>query len=279
MHSAAIMKIGRLNTLTVLRYSAAGLYLDGGEAGDVLLANPQAPSQAGDVLTVFVFRLSDGSLAATEHPPLAYCDDVAELIVRDVNDTGAFLDWGLDKQLLLPHGEQVGQVEVGKRVIVKLYLDQQQRIVASMRLDRHLEERVPALRPGQPLHLLVVKRTELGYKCAVNHRYWGLLYHSELAGPLQFGQRLEGWVKYRRPDQRLDVTLEPPRHQQADDIAELILLKLEANDGFLALGDKSPPEAIKRLFGVSKKAFKTALSRLYKQRRIVITERGIELQR
>lgn len=273
------MKIGRLNTLTVTRLTSAGVYLDAGQGSEVLLAKPSGTPSVGESLTVFVYRLGDGSLGASEQVPLAQCGDVAELTVSEVNDTGAFLEWGLDKQLLLPHGEQLGRVSAGKPVIVKLYLDQQQRIVASMRLDRHLEERVPALRPGQPVKLLVAKRTELGYKCAVNHRYWGLLYHSELGRPLQFGQRLEGWVKYRRPDQRLDVTLEAPRHQQAEDITELILLKLEANDGFLALGDKSPPEAIKRLFGVSKKAFKTALSRLYKQRRIVITDQGIELQR
>ena len=273
------MNIGQLNTLTVTRLTPAGAYLGNNEGDEALLVKPNGELAVGHSLTVFVYRFGDGSLGASEQTPLAQCGEVAELTVSEVNDTGAFLDWGLDKQLLLPHGEQLGRVSAGKPVIVKLYLDQQQRIVASMRLDRHLEERVPALRPGQPVQLLVAKRTELGYKCVVNHRYWGLLYHSELEGSLQFGQRLEGWVKYRRPDRRLDVTLEAPRHQQIDDIAELILLKLEANDGFLALGDKSPPEAIKRLFGVSKKAFKTALSRLYKQRRIVITDQGIELPR
>ena len=146
-----------------------------------------------------------------------------------------------------------------------------------MRLDKHSLDQAEGLRNGEKVSLIVGGKTELGYKCVVNHRFWGLLYDNELKSPLKRGQRLQGWVRRVRPDQRLDLSLNAPAHQRAPDVAASIIRQLEQNDGFLALGDKSPPEAIQRIFGVSKKAFKQGLSKLYKERRINIEERGIRL--
>ena len=273
-----MLRIGRVNTLTVSRQTAAGFYLDGGDAGDIFLPPRQAPADlaAGDTLEAFVLHDNDGSLMASCQMPALQCGDAGQLRVSAIADVGAFLDWGLDKELLLPFSEQLGELRVGQPVLVTVYTDLRGRLVASMRLDRHLPDHAEGFTAGQEVELLVAGKTTLGYKCIVDGRVWGLLYDSELSHPLKQGDHLSGWIRRVRPDKRLDLTLSTPARQRAPDVAEQVLKQLDANDGFLALGDKSPPEAIKRIFGVSKKAFKQGLSKLYKERRIRITERGIE---
>lgn len=272
-------EIGRRNLLTVSRSSTAGFYLDGGKLGDIFLPPKQAPEDCspGDALEVFVYHDNDGSLMASTQMPEVFCGEVASLRVTATSEVGAFLDWGLSKELLLPFSEQVGTIGEGRAVLVVVYQDVRGRLVASMRLDKHILDQAEGLRNGEKVSLIVGGKTELGYKCVVNHRFWGLLYDNELKSPLKRGQRLQGWVRRVRPDQRLDLSLNAPAHQRAPDVAAIIIRQLEQNDGFLALGDKSPPEAIQRIFGVSKKAFKQGLSKLYKERRINIEERGIRL--
>ncbi|MGB1456275.1 CvfB family protein [Spongiibacter marinus] len=281
--------IGRMNTLTVSRITSAGTYLDGGQLGDIFLNTRQSPQDCivGDALEVFVLHDNDGSLIASLQRPELLCNEVGLLRVSAITTVGAFLDWGLNKELLLPHSEQLGTVREGQAVLVMVYTDLRGRLVATMRLDKHIADSLhnlpdnakQRLNSGDRVSIHVANKTELGYKCVVNHCAWGLLYDSELNKPLRRGERLSGWIQRVRPDQRLDLTLNKPARERAPDIAELILRQLDANDGFLALGDKSPPEAIKRIFGVSKKAFKQGLSRLYKERKIIISDRGITLNK
>jgi predicted RNA-binding protein (virulence factor B family) len=278
-----------MNTLTVSRITSAGTYLDGGQLGDIFLNARQSPQDCcvGDALEVFVLHDNDGSLIASLQRPELLCNEVGLLRVSAITTVGAFLDWGLNKELLLPHSEQLGTVREGQAVLVMVYTDLRGRLVATMRLDKHIADSLhnlpdnakQRLNSGDRVSIHVANKTELGYKCVVNHCVWGLLYDSELNKPLRRGERLSGWIQRVRPDQRLDLTLNKPARERAPDIAELILRQLDANDGFLALGDKSPPEAIKRIFGVSKKAFKQGLSRLYKERKIIISDRGITLNK
>ncbi|MBB5187193.1 MULTISPECIES: S1 RNA-binding domain-containing protein [Zhongshania] len=270
--------IGRVNRLTVSRQSPAGFYLDGGNLGDIFLSRKNAPEncQIGDIVDGFIHHHSDGSLIASSKTPLAQLGDVALLKIAQINDTGAFLDWGLDKELLLPYAEHMGEITAGKKALVKIYLDKSYRIVASMKLDEFIEDTAPHLSRGQRFDVIVAGKTELGYKAVIDNEYWGLLYDSDLLRPLRKGETLTAYVKKVRDDGRIDLSIQPI-NIGGNDIAAKIIAQLEANDGFLAIGDKSPPEAIYSLFGVSKKIFKQAIGRLYKQKRIGIEDQGIRL--
>ncbi|MFT4919618.1 MAG: putative RNA-binding protein (virulence factor B family) [Zhongshania aliphaticivorans] len=270
--------IGRVNRLTVSRQSPAGFYLDGGDLGDIFLSRKNAPEncQIGDIVDGFIHHHSDGSLIASSKTPLAQLGDVALLKIAQINDTGAFLDWGLDKELLLPYAEHMGEITAGKKALVKIYLDKSYRIVASMKLDEFIEDTAPHLSRGQRFDVIVAGKTELGYKAVIDNEYWGLLYDSDLIRPLRKGETLTAYVKKVRDDGRIDLSIQPI-NIGGNDIAAKIIAQLEANDGFLAVGDKSPPEAIYSLFGVSKKIFKQAIGRLYKQKRIGIEDQGIRL--
>ncbi|WP_373090471.1 S1 RNA-binding domain-containing protein [Zhongshania sp.] len=270
--------IGRVNRLTVSRQSPAGFYLDGGDLGDIFLSRKNAPEncQIGDIVDGFLHHHSDGSLIASSKTPLAQLGDVALLKVAQINDTGAFLDWGLDKELLLPYAEHMGEITAGKKALVKIYLDKSYRIVASMKLDEFIEDTAPHLSRGQRFDVIVASKTALGYKAVIDNEYWGLLYDSDLIRPLRKGETLTAYVKKVRDDGRIDLSIQPI-NIGGNDIAAKIIAQLEANDGFLAIGDKSPPEAIYSLFGVSKKIFKQAIGRLYKQKRIGIEGQGIHL--
>ncbi|WP_373097074.1 S1 RNA-binding domain-containing protein [Zhongshania sp.] len=270
--------IGRVNRLTVTRQSPAGFYLDGDKLGDIFLSRKNAPEncQIGDVINGFIHHHSDGSLIASSKTPIAQLGDVALLKISQINDTGAFLDWGLDKELLLPYAEHMGEITAGKKALVKIYLDKSYRIVASMKLDEFIEDTAPHLSRGQCFDVIVAGKTELGFKAVIDNEYWGLLYDSDLVRPLRKGETVTAYVKKVRDDGRIDLSVQPI-NIGGNDIAAKIIAQLEANDGFLALGDKSPPEAIYSLFGVSKKIFKQAIGRLYKQKRINIEGQGIRL--
>lgn len=209
--------------------------------------------------------------------PLAQVGDVAYLKVVAVNVTGAFLDWGLPKDLLLPFREQRFRPEVGKRVLVKVYEDADRRPVASMRLDRFLADEAQGLSRGDSVELIIAERTELGFKAVVDHRFWGLLYHDGVLHPPRRGQRLKGYVHHVRDDGRLDLSLVPPGAAGRDMAGEKVLDLLRRNDNYLPLSDKTPAPEIKARLGVSKNAFKQAVGRLYKQRLISIEDDGIRL--
>ncbi|WP_163557844.1 S1-like domain-containing RNA-binding protein [Halomonas sp. NO4] len=215
--------------------------------------------------------------ARRSRAPKAAVGEVAYLEVVTVNDTGAFLDWGHPRDLLLPFGEQLFRPTPGKRVLVHIYEDQQGRPVASQKLDRFMQDVAVGLVPGDEVELVVAEATDLGFKSVVNHRFWGLLYRDDVTRPLRRGQRLAGFVKRVRDDGRLDLSLLPPGPARLDAVGERVLQALRASGGYLPLSDKSPADEIKARLGVSKSAFKQAIGRLYKQQRITIEASGIRL--
>jgi predicted RNA-binding protein (virulence factor B family) len=273
--------IGKPNTLAVLRKSQRGLYLDGGEHGEILLPGKYVPAGAapGHMLDVFIYLDSEDRLVATTETPLAEVGDFACLKVLEVHPRmGAFLDWGLSKDLLLPFREQATPVRRGEKVVVYVYVDPKtNRIVASTRLNRYLKKQAPPFKNGQPVHLLITNKTPLGYNAIVENTYGGLLYHDTLGAGLHAGQQLEGFVRAVRPDGKIDLSLEPSGYKRVASLTDQLLQALEQNGGQLAFDDASPPEAIREAFGTSKKAFKQALGNLYKQRRIEFTKPGIRL--
>ena len=273
--------IGKRNTLTVVRDSSPGLYLDGGEHGEILLPNRYVPRgiKTGDQIEIFVYRDSEDRLVATTETPRATVGETATLKVIGINrQVGAFLDWGLAKDLLLPFREQTGLVRLGQDVVVRIYIDQKtQRIVASMKLDRDSAAEPPDYRPGQPVEFLITEETALGYKALVEGKHSGLLYHDGLAVPVAIGKQLKGFVRVLRPDGKVDLMLEEPGYRRVAPLARRIVQALQRNGGRLGVDDDSSPEAIRQAFGASKKAFKQALGTLYKARRIRFSRPGIEL--
>ena len=276
-----VATIGKRNTLTVLRDSTPGLYLDGGKHGEILLPNRYVPRgfKVGDRLDVFVYRDSEDRLVASTETPRATVGEVATLKVISVNrNVGAFLDWGLAKDLLLPFREQTGLVRLGQDVTVRIYLDEKtERIVASMKLDQDLAIEPPDYRAGQPVEFVITEKTPLGYKALVEGKHQGLLYHDGISVPITIGQQLKGFVRAPRPDGKIDLALDQPGYRRVAPLALRIVQALQRNDGQLGIDDDSSPQAIREAFGSSKKAFKQALGTLYKARRIRFSNPGIEL--
>ena len=276
-----VATIGKRNTLTVLRDSAPGIYLDGGEHGEILLPNRYVPREfkIGDRLDVFVYRDSEDRLVASTETPRATVGEVATLKVISINrKVGAFLDWGLAKDLLLPFREQTGPVRLGQDVTVRIYLDEKtERIVASMKLDQEPAIAPPNYRTGQPVEFVITEKTPLGYKALVEGKHHGLLYHDGISVPITIGQQLNGFVRAPRPDGKIDLALDQPGYRRVAPLALRIVQALQRNDGRLGIDDDSSPEAIREAFGSSKKAFKQALGTLYKARRIRFSNPGIEL--
>ncbi|MDZ7853902.1 MAG: S1-like domain-containing RNA-binding protein [Halomonas sp.] len=209
--------------------------------------------------------------------PRAAVGDVAYLEVVTVNDTGAFLDWGHPRDLLLPYGEQRFRPSVGKRVLVMIYEDQQRRPVASQKLERFIADEATGLRAGDEVALVIADQTDLGYKAVVDYRFWGLLYRDDVNRPLRRGQRVSGYVKRLRDDGRLDLSLLPPGEARLDVVGDQVLKALRESGGYLPLGDKSDAAEIKARLGVSKNAFKQAIGRLYKRQLITLEPGGIRL--
>ncbi len=273
--------LGKRNILSIVRASAPGLYLDGGELGEILLPGRYIPAdlKPKDKLDVFVYRDSEDRLVATTEIPHATVGEFACMKVISINDrVGAFLDWGLAKDLLLPFREQEKQVRVGQRVVAFVYLDPKtRRIVATTRLNRHLSQERPFYRNSQPVNLLITGASPLGYQAIVENSHSGLLYRDNITTPLQIGQRVKGFVRNIRPNGQIDLSLDASGYKRVASVTDQIVQALESNGGRLAFDDDSSPEAIRRQFGVSKKAFKQALGKLYKARRIGFQRPGIEL--
>ena len=276
-----MLNIGRFNSLTITKTLPTGAVLDGGKFGSVLLTRHSDKEQyrVGEQVSAFIYLDSEGELAATTKAPAAQVGDVAYLPVKDCNDIGGFLEWGLPKDLFVPFSEQTFELKKGQTVLVKLYLDNQNRIAASTRLDHLLSDDVEGLAYGDSVSLIVGDKTELGYKAVINHRFWGLLYDNELYQPIKKGQKLTGYIKKIRNDNKVDLSLVKPGYSKSkiESVCDDIIEKLNQHDGQLLLNDKSPPEAIYSVFGVSKKIFKQAVGSLYKQRLITIEAKGIKL--
>ena len=276
-----MLTIGNINTLKVVKMQGADIYLDNGVSAKVLLADKKPPEhlEIGDSLNVFVYADSEGHLAATTKIPLALLDDIAWLKVVSLNYTGAFLDWGLPKDLLVPFSEQHHEMEVGRSYLVKVFLDDKNRLAATTKIDRYIEDTAEDLVVGQKVAVIIADKTDLGVKAIINNQYWGMLYHNELYQPVRKGQKLDAYVKQiREEDGKIDLVLQEPGYGKVLTLTDKILQKLHQNDGVLMLSDKSPPEAIYATFGVSKKVYKQAIGSLYKQKLITIDDKaGIRL--
>jgi len=275
-----MINIGKINKLNVVKQQGADVYLSDGSSGKkVLLADRKLPAncQVGDTMDVFVYVDSEGHLAATTKKPLAEVGDIAWLKVVSLNYVGAFLDWGLPKDLLVPFSEQYHEMEVGRSYLVKVFLDEQSRIAATTKIDKLLSDESVDFEVGQKVSLIIADRTDLGIKAIINNSHWGMLYENELFRPVKKGQKMEGYIKQIREDHKIDLSLHQPGYGKVVSLTDSIIAKLKANNGVLTLSDKSPPEAIYAAFGVSKKVFKQAIGALYKQQLITIDKNGIKL--
>lgn len=273
--------IGQWNTLMAIEISDRGLMLDGGSHGLILCPTKYLAEDAepGEEFRVFVYLDSEDRLIATTEEPLAQVGEFAFLEVVSVNPRiGAFLNWGLAKDLLLPFGEQLGRARVGQKVVVAIMIDDRtNRIIASQRTHRQLDKSRPLYDDGQPVSLLIVEKTPLGFNAIINHRHQGLLYHTDLASPLEIGRTVEGFVRRVWPDGRIDLSLDASGYQRVASLTDDILEALRHNHGHLGIDDKSSPEEIRHVFGASKKAYKQALGALYKQRKIRLDPKGVWL--
>jgi hypothetical protein len=273
--------IGKRNTLSIVRASQPGLYLDGGELGEILLPGRYIPEDLApkQKLDVFVYRDSEDRLVATTETPKAEVGEFAYLRVLSVHpQAGAFLDWGLAKDLLVPFREQEFPLQPGDWAIVYVCLDvKTNRILATTRLTRHLNRDTPAYRDGQPVNLIITGKSPLGYSAIVENAHRGLLYKNNLAAALKIGQRLKGFVRTVRSGGKIDLSLDAAGYKRVAPLTEQIVEALQAAGGRLAYDDNSSPAAVRQMFGVSKKAFKQALGRLYKTRRLAFLKPGIEL--
>ncbi|MGA4634364.1 CvfB family protein [Pseudomonas solani] len=274
--------IGRFNSLPVVKHTEFGLYLDGDQDGEILLPKryipKDQPTEIGDWLNVFVYLDSEDRLIATTQKPKVQVGGFASLKVVEINRIGLFLDWGLPKDLLLPHSEEKRPLQVGDYCVVHVYLDRRtRRITATARLDRYLDTTPARYSVGQEVDLLVADETDMGFKAIINDRHWGLIHRNEIFKFLRSGMREKGFIREVRADGKIALSLQPVGEQLATGLNEQIIAKLREEGGSLAVSDKSPPEVISRLFGVSKGNFKKAIGGLYKQGLIRIHDDRIEL--
>ena len=273
-------EIGKINHLNVVKQVDFGVYLDGDELGEILLPERDVPPDCvvGDGLDVFIYLDSEDLLIATTQMPKAMVGECAFLKVVEVNAVGAFLDWGLPKDLLVPYGEQQKPMEEGESYVVYLYVDEaSERIAATSRLNKFVVDTSPYFKPQQKVELLVCERTDLGYKAVVNQAVIGLLFNSDVISPVRYGETLQGYIKQIRPDNKLDLCLQLVTREALDDLSEQILAFIQAEGGQTTLTDKSPPDAIAKQFGVSKSSYKKALGKLYQKRLVLIEKHQVSL--
>lgn len=274
------IKLGKYNQLEVVKEVDFGVYLNGDEDGEILLPKRYVPegTKPGDVLNVFIYLDMEERLVATTLQPYVQVGEFACLEVAWVNQFGAFLNWGLMKDLFVPFREQKMKMQKGKRYVVYVHLDEESyRIVASAKVEHFLSTEKPDYQPGQEVEVLIWQRTELGYKVIVENKFSGMLYHNEIFQPLEVGMRLTAFIKQVRPDGKIDLVLQKAGARKVDDFSEVLWQYIKDNDGFTPLNDKTDAEVIYHTFGVSKKTFKKAVGDLYKKRRIVLEEDGIHL--
>ncbi|MBR5298451.1 MAG: GntR family transcriptional regulator [Parabacteroides sp.] len=275
-----MVEIGKYNTLRIIKILSFGAYLDGGDGLEILLPTRYVPQdiKIGDEVEVFIYHDNEGRLIATTVKPLAIAGEFQFMEVKSVNKTGAFLEWGLMKDLLVPFKEQKMPMREGKWYLVYIHVDHvTKRIVASARIDKYLDNTIPEYSFNQEVDLLIADETEIGYKVIINNSHWGLIYHNEIFQRLEKGDHLKGYIKEVREDEKIDVSLTPLGYQKVEGIASVILESLKAQGGFIAVHDKSEPDLIYSLFRCSKKAFKQAIGSLYKQKLITIESHGIKL--
>ena len=273
--------LGKYNQLEVVKFVDFGLYLNGGDDGEILLPKRYIPegTKEGDLLNVFLYLDNEERLVATTQTPLIQVGEFGYLEVSWVNQYGAFLNWGLMKDLFVPFREQKMRMVQGERVIVYCYQDEESfRLMASAKVDKFLSKDRPPYEAGEQVNILIWQKTELGFKAIVENKYAALLYDSEIFQPLHTGMQLKAFVKQVREDGKIDLILQKAGPRKVDDFAETLLKYIREDNGFTSFNDKSDAEEIYQTFGVSKKTFKKAVGELYKMRLIILQPDGIRLK-
>jgi predicted RNA-binding protein (virulence factor B family) len=274
------MEIGKYNELEILRRTSIGLYLGDGQGNDVLLPAKYVPRNAsiGERIQVFLYKDSEDRLIATNLVPKIKLNEFALLKVEMANEVGAFLDWGLEKQLFVPFREQKQKMQEGRYYIVYMYLDEKtQRLAASAKLNQFLDNTELTVRTGDEVDVMMWEPTDLGINVIINNRHKGLLYDNELFTEVEEGEIRKGYIKNIREDKKIDVQLQKPGYGNIEPSSQLILNKLKEHEGFIPLTDKSEPEEIAKFLAMSKKTFKKAVGLLYRHKRIQLDPDGIRL--
>lgn len=275
-----MIQIGKTYTLDVVKQVNFGFYLNAQELGQVLLPNKLAPKEleVGQQVEVFLYLDSDDMVIATTQKPKAQIGEFALLKIISVGRIGAFLDWGLDKDLLLPFAEQVRPPEEGRGVLVYVHTNRaDERIVASAKIDKFLDKTPARYKEGQQVDIIIAGTTDLGYKAIINNLHTGVIYTNEVFKPLKYGQRLKAYIKQVRHDGKVDLQLQRGSKAELDQFSTLILSKLQKAGGFLPLTDKTDADVIYQQLGMSKKAFKKSIGGLYKQGKLTIADDGLHL--
>ncbi|WP_153797951.1 CvfB family protein [Foetidibacter luteolus] len=274
-----MVNVGRYNTLEVIRMVDFGVYLDDGDKG-ILLPKRFVPegTKKGDRLEVFIYHESEGRLIATTQKPAGVVGDIVMLKAVSVTPQGAFMDWGLMKDIFVAKSQQVTGMHPGKKYLVKIYIDEQTgRIAATEKVERFLNNDNLPVKEMDQVNLLVYRRTDIGYFVIINNLHTGVLHFNEVFRDIAIGDQLQGFIKKINPDNKIDVLIGKPGYQRVEDETGKVLRLLNENNGYLPYNDKSDPDDIYSFFAMSKKTFKMATGNLYKQRRIVFTKTGIQL--
>jgi len=275
-----MVQVGVYNTLNVLRQVDFGFYLDDDSDG-ILLPNRFAPPdlKIGDQIKVFLYHDGEGRIIATTESPKGIAGDIVFLKCVAASTIGAFLDWGLMKDLLVPQSQQLTKMHVGESYLVKIYVDElTNRVAATQKIERELSNEKLTVTELEQVHLIAQRKTDIGYVMIINSRHTGILHNNEIFRDIQIGDSLKGFIKkIILPDNKIDVVLGKPGYQKVEDELDKIMRLLEEHEGYLPYTDKSDPQAIYDFFGMSKKTFKMAIGALYKQRKIDLTKTGISL--
>ncbi|TNZ80961.1 GntR family transcriptional regulator [Vibrio parahaemolyticus] len=276
-----MIKIGQINSLEVIKKADFGVFLDGDDYGSVLLPNKHVPegTELGDHIEVFLYFDSESQLAATIDKPIAQVGDWGLMKIEGINQTGAFVNWGIkEKDLLIPFSEQRARFTAGQNILVYVYTDKASgRIVGTTKFNKWLDKTPANYEVNEEVDLIIAERSQLGYKAIVNGKHWGMIFPSDVFGKLFIGKKLKGYIKQVREDGKIDLSLQKVGVAKMDDLSSKIIDLLEKKGGFLPLNDKSSPEAIFDAFRTSKGTYKKTIGGLYKQGKIVIEKDGIRL--
>ncbi|EGR1752129.1 CvfB family protein [Vibrio parahaemolyticus] len=276
-----MIKIGQINSLEVIKKADFGVFLDGDDYGSVLLPNKDVPegTELGDHIEVFLYFDSESQLAATIDKPIAQVGEWGLMKIEGINQTGAFVNWGIkEKDLLIPFSEQRARFTAGQNILVYVYTDKASgRIVGTTKFNKWLDKTPANYEVNEEVDLIIAERSQLGYKAIVNGKHWGMIFPSDVFGKLFIGKKLKGYIKQVREDGKIDLSLQKVGVAKMDDLSSKIIDLLEKKGGFLPLNDKSSPEAIFDAFRTSKGTYKKTIGGLYKQGKIVIEKDGIRL--
>lgn len=271
-------KVGEYNLLRVKKESEYGLFLDGGDQ-EILMPKRFVPAgaQKGDELKVFIYHDSENRLTATNQEPYGIVGDIVNLKATGVTEQGAFLDWGLMKDLFVPASKQISKMHPGQDYLVKIYLDElTNRVAATEKIDPYLSNENLTVKELDMVDMIIYRRSEIGFIVIINNQHTGVLHYSEVFGTLDIGDKLKGFIKTIKRE-KIDVVVGKPGYERVESEADKILRLLKENDGYLPYHDKSDPEEIYEFFSMSKKTFKMTTGALYKQRKIMFTQTGIKL--